>query len=277
MTVMTTTDELWTWDSVDLNTYAYNIATIGGSRFDLPPIRGSNMTFAYRYGQRWRRKVADQRVLTLLMWVAGVDPATAGAPGPHGPQQSWADNWNMLRRLFWGDRKRESVLERKWKLTVGGTPTLITGTALAELAPTPLSSALAMTGPARADFAVDFLLADPFFYGDQISTTITSGAGPTVINNPGDTDSYYTGVSLAFSGGSSPVLTNNTPTVPVSCSVTGGGTVTLDVDNFLATGTALGNVGHSGAHSWFGLERGSNSISLTGGGTCVVSFLPAYL
>ncbi len=99
MTVLTTTDELWYVDDVPLNTYAYNIVTLGGSRFDLPPIRGSNMTYAYRPGQVFRPKVADQRTVTLLMWVAGVDPATAGAPGPHGPQQSWADNWNMLRRL----------------------------------------------------------------------------------------------------------------------------------------------------------------------------------
>lgn len=276
MTVLTTTDELWTVDGEPLNTYAYNIATLGGSRFDLPPVRGSDMTFAYRPGQVFRPKVADARTITLLMWVAGIDPTTTGAPGPYGPEQSWRDNWNMLRRLFWGPG-RQVTLQRKWKLTIGGTPTLVTGTAKAQLAPTPLSSALAMTGGARADFAVDFILSDPYFYGDQISTTITSGAGPTTITNPGDDSAYYSGVSLAFSGGSAPVLTNTTPDPDVTCSVAGGGTVTLDVSNFIATGTALGNVGHSGARSWFGLERGANSVNLTGGGTCVVSFSPPYL
>src|SRR5712692_9521566 len=175
MTIQLSTDELWTIDGTPLQTFAYNIATLGGSRFDLPPLRGSNMTFAYRPGQIWRPKIADARTMTLLMWVAGVDPNTRGAPGPYGPQQSWADNWNMLRRLFWGP-SRQVVLERLWKLTVGGTPTLVAGTAHAQLGPSPLSSALAMTGPARADFAVDFVLADPFFYGTPIVTTVNAGS-----------------------------------------------------------------------------------------------------
>src|SRR6266566_7984494 len=160
MTVITTTDELWSIDSVPLNTYAYNIATIGGSRFDLPPLRGSDMTFAYRPGQIWRPKVADARVITLAMWVAGVDPATRGAPGAHGPEQSWRDNWNMLRRLIWAP-KRQKQLTRLWKLTdpSTGVPTLVEGIARIQTAASAFSTTPTMTGPARADFAIDFTLA----------------------------------------------------------------------------------------------------------------------
>lgn len=284
MTVLSTT-ETWSVDGVPLNTYAYNIATIGGARFDFPGLRGSNIQSAYRPGTIWRPKTPDQRVITLLMWVAGIDPNTYGAPGPFGPEQTWNDNWNMLRRLFWNPR-RQMQLTRLWSLTDPNTglPALVSGTALVQLSPSPLSVPLTMNGPARANFAVDLVLSDPFFYGVPVSTTVNLGGGLTTVHNPGDDSAYYSGLSIAFDGTlSSPVLTNSTPTPSVSCSLSSAliGTTTLDVGAFTVSPSSypLGSVNHSGARSWFGLEAGDNNVSLTGSGSgsAVITFSPPYL
>ena len=45
-------------------------------RYNLPPLRGSNITVPYRPGTIFRQKLADQRQIDLVMWVTGVDPDT---------------------------------------------------------------------------------------------------------------------------------------------------------------------------------------------------------
>lgn len=276
MTVLASTDEVWTLDGLTLNAYCWAIASLGGSgsgRFDFPPLRGSNRSYAYRPGAVFQPKVADERVITLTMWVAGIDPAT-GLPA-HDVVTQWNDNWNTLRRAFWTP-KRQVVLDRKWKLNVS-SPSLVEASAHAQFQQS--SSPLAMTGRARADFAVDFQLADPFFYGAPIVTTVTSGT-PATIHNPGDDDAAYTGVTVKFVGGTNPVLTNTTADPDIVCSAAGAiSGITLDVRNYLVSPGSypLGNIGHSGARSWFVLLRGDNVVTLTGGGTAVVTFSPPYL
>lgn len=278
MTILTSTDELWLVDGVPLNAYCWNVASLGGGgstggRFDFPPLRGTNRTFAYRPGATFVPKVVDERPMTLLMWVAGVDPIT-GEPS-RNPEVQWNDNWNTLRRLFWTP-DRQVTIDRKWKLNVA-SPALLEASALAQFQD--LSTPLAMTGRARADFAADFLLADPYFYGAPIVTTISSGT-PVTIHNPGDAGAFYTGVTVEFIGGTDPVLTNSTPTPNVICSAAGAiGDITLDVRNFLVSPSTypLGDIGHSGTRSWFGVVRGDNTVTLTGGGSAVVTFSPPYL
>jgi hypothetical protein len=275
--VLASTDELWTVDGLPLNAYCWAIASLGGGggggRFDFPPLRGSNRTYAYRPGAVFLPKVADQRTITLTMWVAGVDPAT-GQPGAN-PVVQWNDNWNTLRRAFWTPR-RQVTLDRKWKLNVSA-PSLLEAAAQAQFQQS--STPLAMTGRARADFAVDFQLADPFFYGAPIMTTVISGT-PVTIHNPGDDAAAYAGVTVEFIGGTNPVLTNTTASPVITCSAAGAiGDITLDVRNFLVSPGSypLGSIGHSGARSWFVLLPGDNTVTLTGGGTAKVTFSPPYL
>ncbi len=65
-----TTPEFWTFNGVSLNRPCWllpsNISTLGGARFGLPALRGSNIQVAFQNGQQWRSKVADSRVLTLF-------------------------------------------------------------------------------------------------------------------------------------------------------------------------------------------------------------------
>ena len=43
-------DEYWSIDGVSLHQFGWSVATVGGSRYDLPPLRGDNVMIAYRPG-----------------------------------------------------------------------------------------------------------------------------------------------------------------------------------------------------------------------------------
>lgn len=282
MTPIITSDEYWDVNGTALNTYAHNIATFGGSRYDLPNLRGENAQFAYRPGSEFRSKVADSRVITLMMWVAGVD-SESGNPDSSDQVLRWNDNFNALRKLFWKPKSQIS-LTRRWRLTdpITDTPAVLVATAQAQIAGNMSPN---MTGRTRADFAVDLLLADPYFYGSSITSShIDAGGAPVTVNNPGDDSAYYTSVYVDFVGTmTDPKLTNTTPSPDVWVKVSGSvtGTTTLDIGKYLINPSSipLNRVSHSGARSWFGLLDGDNSLSLTaasGSGYAVVRFTPPY-
>lgn len=283
MTVINSTEAYWDVDNESLNTYARNISTIGGSRYDLPPLRGSNSQFAYRPGAAFRPKVADSRVVTLMMWVAGVDPES-GEPDTTDQVVRWNDNFNSLRRLLWTPG-REVALTRRWKLTDPDTdlPAIMSATAQAQIAG---NLAPNMTGRTRADFAVDLLLADPYFYGSSVTSDhIDVGGSDVVVDNKGDDSTYYTGVYVDLVGPlTNPRLTNTSTNPDVWVEVSGSltGTTTLDIGKYLIfpSSLPLNRVSHSGARSWFGLLKGNNSLSLTasaGSGYAVVRFTPPFV
>jgi len=80
------TDEYWSLANLDgtneisLHQWGWAVTTVGGSRYDLPPKRGSDIVMAYRPGQVFRRKVPDARTITLQMFMVGWDPGTGDAP-----------------------------------------------------------------------------------------------------------------------------------------------------------------------------------------------------
>ena len=179
-----TTNEIWSFNGVVLNTPYWNISTMGGSRFDLPQLRGSNYAVAYRAGQQWRAKQPDQRKIltpiTLAMWAAGIDSSTGQAA--QDQKFSFNSNFQALRSLFWTSGNYGSALGtlvRNWNFSQNGANVLVQGTAMAEIAGTMTPS---MTGRTRADFAVDLLLADPFFYGVQQAQTLAYNTVTNVIN-----------------------------------------------------------------------------------------------
>ncbi len=283
MAIILSSDEYWEVDSSPLDTFAYAIATIGGSRYDIPNLRGDNAQFAYRPGTEFRPKVADSKVVTLLMWVAGIDPET-GDPDSSDQRLRWNDNYRALRKLFWTPR-RQIALTRRWWLTdpLTDTPTMQVATAQAQIAGTMTPQ---MTGRTRADLAVDLLLADPFFYGESITSDhVDAGGSPVTVHNPGDDHAYYTNVYVDFVGTmTNPKLTNTTPSPDVWVQVEGSltGTTTLDIGKYLVSPSSisLNRVTHSGARSWFGLLEGDNTLSLTvasGSGYAVVRFTPPFI
>ena len=274
-------DEYWEIGGISLNQYCHSIKTVGGSRLAVPKLRGDNVLYPFRDGRSFRAKKADSRIITLAMWVAGIDPDT-DQPGSNQLTQ-FNDNWRALQKAFWSPDE-QLILTRRWWENASA-PVLREATALCELAGTMDPT---MTGRTRADFAVDLLLSDPYFYGPELTQTLEVG-DLVVVNNPGDIDAWLT-LNIELNGELvSPTLTNQT-TNPhtwfrVNTAVVAD-EVNVSVGDFTVTNTfdnsnLVGSVTHSGFRAWMRLAPGNNTLKLTSlgnsSGNAVITFRPAYL
>jgi tail protein len=274
------TEEYWEVNGTSLNQFCWSIKTLGGSRLAVPKLRGDNTLFPYRDGRAFRSKFVDSRVITLAMWVAGIDPAT-DQPRTSRQDVQFNDNWKTLQRLFWSPDNQLTVTRRWWENAT--SPTLREATALCELAGTMDPT---MTGRTRADFAVDLLLADPYFYGPEISTELTVG-DDVVVHNPGDI-SVWTTINMTMNGELvSPTITNKTTGVwmRVNTAVLAN-PINVDVGAFTVVNSfddsnLLSAVTHAGAKPWIKLDPGDNTLELTSLGNSTgdvdLRFKPAYL
>lgn len=276
------TEEYWDINGVSLNQFCWSIKSFGGSRLAVPKLRGDNILYPFRTGRAFRPKKADSKVITLAMYVAGINPATDN-PRASNQDVQFNDNWRTLQQLFWSPDQQLLLTRRWWE--GAASPVLKEATALVELAGTMDPT---MTGRTRADFAVDLLMADPFFYGPEIETTIEANT-TEVINNPGD-DEVWVNLHITFTGELvSPVLTNlttnpqtwmrlNTTVIDNDIEVDVGNAVVLNTFN---DAIMTGSVTHSGFRAWLKLVPGNNSIKLTSignsTGNAVLRFNPAYL
>jgi hypothetical protein len=275
-------EEYWEVNGVSLNQYCWSIKTIGGSRLAVPKLRGDNTLFPFRDGRSFRAKNADSRVITLAMFVAGIDPAT-DQPRSSNQDVQFNDNWKALQRLFWSPDEQLTLTRRWWENA--GTPVLRTATAKCELAGTMDPT---MTGRSRADFAVDLLLSDPYFYGPEISANLTT-SGTTIVTNPGDIPVWST-INMTLNGElTSPVITNQTAEPDVWMRVNTAvvdDPINISVGDFTVINTfddsnLTGSVTHSGFRAWMKLLPGNNTLKLTstgvGTGDVDITFQPAYL
>lgn len=172
-------EEGWMVDGIPLQTYAFNITTLGGSRMAPPPLRGTNVAVPFRPGSTWQPRIPDSRTITLAMWVIGAEK-DGSIPENRDLQFKFKQNWRELTKLLWKPKKELTLSKKIWipevelvaanapfvmypeyqgyrQLTVEAKATFAGG-----LEPT-------MTGNARATFMVDLLLSDPYFYGDPIT------------------------------------------------------------------------------------------------------------
>lgn len=277
--------EAWFWNGLPLQSPvgAWNISTVGGARFALPTFRGQNYTVPYRMGQSQRGKLPDSRTVTLTMWTDG-QGQQSGLVFP-SPDQRLAFNNNLqqLRASFiamGASFSQQGLLQRNWYLTQSGINQLVTATAMAELAG---SMDLTMNGRTNAAFSVDFLLADPAFYGANQSQAIATAGGN--INHLGDLVAglgYPSAVS-AFTVQITAACTVSNVTAGVSFTFTPNGSpsypVTVDILNQTVTDNAGTNWGaglsHLGGRSWMVLVAGLNAITNTAG-TATFQWNPAY-
>jgi hypothetical protein len=145
-----------------------------------------------------------------------------------------------------------------------------------------------MTGRSRADFAVDLLLSDPYFYGPEISANLTT-SGTTIVTNPGDIPVWST-INLTLNGElTSPVITNQTAEPDVWMRINTAvvdDPINISVGDFTVINTfddsnLTGSVTHSGFRAWMKLLPGNNTLKLTstgvGTGDVDLTFQPAYL
>jgi hypothetical protein len=286
-------EEWWDVGGESLHKYAWSITSLGG-RLGLPTLRGGSTTVPFRPGTPFYVKTADQRTLTLTMFVLGIDPDTDADMASAASRARFNDNFHAIQRLFWtGSGGPQVPLTKRW-LTGPEPGTLLQATAMVEPAsqmpPT-------MTGRLRAEFSLDLLLSDPYFYAPQLSQAIVLGEDPVIVTNEGDVPAQYGAVEVDLIGPlTNPRLTNLTPTPNVwiqfvgrsgSLSVPGiipaGHTVKLNCDGPLAfdgENQVTPNLMHAGTRSFFALATGENEIQLTaddGDGSAVVRWNAPYL
>lgn len=218
------------------------------------------------------------------MWVTGTDPGTGNSVAD--PTLRWNDSWDFLRRLVWKADGSQVTLTRRWKLTVSGTPALVAADALAEIADTMEPT---MSGRQRAEFTMTLLLADPYFYGAEVTTAVPLTTS-TAVSNLGHDIAAYGHLEVDFIGPlTNPKLTNYTPNPDVWVKYNGaigsGNTVRLKVHDFQANLVSTGanhidKISHAGSRYWMTLPPGANSLYLTadsGTGSVVVRYRPPYV
>lgn len=275
--------EYWDVNGTSLNQYCYAIKTYGGSRLAVPKLRGENALLPFRHGRMYKPKTPDSKVITLAMWVAGINPAT-DQPGANQRTQ-FNDNWRALTDLFWSPGQ-QIALTKRW-FQNASSPVLMQATAMCELAGTMDPT---MTGRTRADFGVDLLLADPFFYAPEVTTSTIEVDEELEITNPGDVETWVN-LEIEFQGELlKPTLWNldADPQVwmMVDTLVQTGYKVDVDVGQYTAVRNYDGieisaTVEHSGFRGWFKLNPGVNTIKLTssgiGTGYAILKYRAAFL
>jgi hypothetical protein len=274
-----TTVDYWDVSGVSLNTYVQNLNSWGGSREAPAPLRGENLKIPYMYGEKFIPKQPDARQMTLEGWV------TAERNGVES-RDNLKQNWRDLRKLLWRPQD-EFALTRRWKNESGVSKT---ATAMAQF-----------TGGLEPSidnlllrFSCELRLADPFFYGSEISLPISTSY--VNITEHGDYPTKkmfidlvgpltYPKVTFVSNGGSN-FITESTTTYP---SIAAGTTVTLDIENFKATETTggvttktSGKVVNTISAAWAKMGREMNGtdprviLGGTGTGTATLRYRPAY-
>ena len=253
-----TTEEWWGVGEVSLQTLAWNIVTLGGDRLAPPPLRGDPLLVPYRPGRVLGPRIPDARVITLGMWVQGSE--TDGTPPPPGTShhKKFMENFRTLRSLLWTPDGEFDLTKR-----------LDTGEVVTAKAMFAGGLAPSMNGNAHGAFTVDLYLADPFFYGSEVSVPVS---GTVTIDNPGDWTTFNIELDMSAGG----MVVNSTVEPSVWCSVTAASTVKVrefQVDN---SGVTSGLLSHGGAKQWFLLYRGENTVTASGG-AAVLRYRPAYI
>lgn len=307
------TEEWWYVDNVSLHQYGWSVTTVGGARYDLPPRRGENLALAYRPGRVHRRKLPDQRVITLLMFMVGWEPGAGSAAdwldsGETDQRTQWNDNWDFLRRLVYKAHTSSGLvrLGRRWRLTAPTFPTIRSADQCIQgdpgvpapgsrivvaSAPAEMTGDMAptMTGRMRSDFQFDFTLADPYFYGPEVPVTLELDQNVYAWNDGHDT-AAHSEMEIDLVGPlTNPQITNFSTSpdhwVKYNGTIAAGKVVRLNVGRYLAqatTGTDINRLGlitNSGSRLWINLLPGCNKLKLTGAGSghAELRFRPPYV
>lgn len=250
----------WSVDGNSLQTHAFDIESIGGSRLAPPPLRGDDIIIPHSPGEMWIPKQVGARTINLSMWVVGVNEDGTIPSGPSA--MSFDENFRKLRQLLWTPRRRFTLTKNFYSDGV-----LKRASALGEYAG---GLSPNMTGRTRGLFDVDIRLADPYFYGPEVHTTLLTGTQTVTL----DGDDISRCVKFHVDGPRKNVkIRNVTLDVDVEyyADLSSGDTVDIDVKNFSSTtdpsGTApynsTGAIRHSGDDFWFLLQPGVNTIQVT--------------
>lgn len=255
------TQVYWEANGLSLHTYAWAVASWGGSRQQPPSKRGDNLTIPFKRGQIYVPKIRDARIISLGMWMLPMNQDGTRDVTMTLEQKLHA-NWQTIVNAI--DTEDQITLTKRWWVNTS----VVSASALAEwvdgLDPD-------MSTTYRPEFSIDFLLTDPYFYGSPVSQAIGN-----ITNAPGDVPTDH--VTLTLNSGTNPRVTfADGNWVQFNGSV--GTAVVIDVAKASAT---QGGVYVNGLitrnpnfPSWPKVKPGANAISLSSG-SGTIQFSPAY-
>lgn len=256
------TNIYWEANGLSLHTHAWSVTTFGGKRNSPTDRRGEDVQVPFRRGRIASRKVPDSKVLSLSMWMAPVNQDGTQDPALTD-EQKMHDNWRLILNTI--DVLGQFPLVKRW----WEGDQVKAATAQAEFADGLEPS---VNGGYLAQFGIDFLLADPYFYSPVAAQPVGT------ITVAGDVETDH--VILSLTNGTNPRVTfpdgnwiqyNGSP---------GGSPVSINLLTGMATRAGLYVNGlvqrSSNFGEWPTLKPGSNALTLTGGGTGTVAYDAAY-
>lgn len=267
----------WEVDGVSLQTYAWDIETIGGDRLAPPKLRGKDLVIPGQAGERWMPKQVDARTITLGMWVIGTEEDGSAPTG--SLYRQWDDNFRKLRQLLWTPGRQFTLTKRFY---VDGV--LKTASAKAQFASGIIPS---MNGRARGVFSVDLQLADPYFYSAERVINLSTGSQTVEVEG----DAVTRNIKIHVDGPRlNPKIRNSTMGVEVEyhADLSSGDDLDIDVRAYSSvtdpgTGPAFNSIGsirHTGDPNWLLLQPGDNTVvvsSDTGIGSVQLTIQEAWL
>lgn len=234
-----------------------------------PGFRSGNFEVAYLQGTMWRAKQLSEVVRSVLVTI---DSCDEDGNYPVGRMNRIAQlNSNRMEFLALIARENAQVtVERDVLISDGmGGHTTETWTGYAQ-ASTPIVPQSPDDFDDFQTMAVDLLFSDPTWYGAENTPTVS---GTTTVNNPGTIDA--TNMVLNFTGGSNYRLTNQTADPDHWVQIDYAGSIEVDVRNgtaYAGTTNVIGYLSKDGGRDFMRLAPGDNTMVLTGGGSCQITF-----
>lgn len=158
---MNNTDIFWEANGVSLHTMGWSVETRAGRQAS-PAKRGEDFQLPYRSGRVPVRKVRESRTLYLPMWCGPFNET-----GTDDPTMSKAakteQNWNYLMQKL--DVDGQFNLIKRWR----DAGVVRSATQWAELLDPP---EITVSSKNIWRFTLELFLADPWFYGTEITTAV---------------------------------------------------------------------------------------------------------
>ena len=261
----------WEYNGVDLSTYAYNVRALGAPE-QVPGRRSDNVVIPSHTGRLYVGKRHDQRVLALAMFVDARHPTTGALTRTAAQLES---NLDALKAVFAADGQHTL----RQTLPDGARQATAEVINVVEFKP---------EGPYNYALVVEFVLADPWWYAETVTTvgptTIIQSPQSISVDNPGTYKAEK--AVLTITGPiTDPKLTVDSVWVKYTGSVAAGSTLVLDCGDWTAEldgADVSGDISHEGDLRWLIFEVGTNTLTLEssgfGSGTTVqVDFTAAYV
>lgn len=248
---MTTLNENWEYNGLDLMTYAYSVKALGAPE-QVPGKRGENITVPGKTGRVHVDKYVDERFLTLGMVVRG-RPVSSLADDTATQLRS---NLDALKTVF--AQTGQHTLKHK----AAGTTRVATAEVANVVEFTP-------GGPYHYDVAVEFVLADPWWYAEaprSVTAAISAGSQNIAVANNGTWQNEAATLTVVGPCGT-PKFAIGSNWVQYGGSVAAGDTLVMSCGSYTATiGTAnvVEHITHDGALVWLPVPVGTaNTCAFT--------------